>query len=92
MAFADSGISRTVCSRYCARFDRVYNPAMFIRNGNPPFQFPVPFLRQPIAAGDAVRQMTQAVGVQPCTPCQQRQQQLNQRFQFVPMPPLFRGR
>jgi len=50
-----------------------------------PVQVPVPFLGRSVAAGDAIKNLTQAVGVQPCGGCQQRQQALNQMLRFVPM-------
>lgn len=44
----------------------------------------VPFLGRPVGAGDAVRSVTEAAGVQPCSPCEQRRKALNARFRFVP--------
>ena len=63
---------------------------MIFRNANPlglrgPVQLPVPFLGRPVSAGDAVKNLTQGLGVKPCGGCQKRQQQLNQMLQFVPL-------
>jgi hypothetical protein len=49
-----------------------------------PLQVRVPFLRQSIGLGDAVANLTQAAGIQPCDPCKQRQQALNRRVQLNP--------
>ena len=34
--------------------------------------------------GDVIARMTQAVGVKPCTPCKQRQEELNRRVRLMP--------
>lgn len=47
-------------------------------------QIRVPFLREQIGAGDAVKAMTQAVGIRSCTPCEERRRRLNQAFVFTP--------
>ncbi len=44
----------------------------------------VPFLNGPVGAGDAVKAVTSAVGVKPCTPCEERRKKFNQALQFVP--------
>jgi len=49
-----------------------------------PVQIPVPFLRRQIGLGDAVASVTQAVGVKPCSPCEERKKKLNQRVQLNP--------
>lgn len=49
-----------------------------------PVEIRVPFLHSEFGLGDAVKQLTQAVGVHPCTPCKQRQEYLNARVQFRP--------
>ena len=50
---------------------------------DPRFQVPVPFYHgQTVGLGDAIRQVTQAVGLEPCTPCEERQRALNQMMQF----------
>lgn len=67
-------------------FRKVYNPDMMVRNtSRGPVQLRVPFLSRPVAAGDAVKNMTQAVGIKPCSPCERRRQAMNRRLQFVPM-------
>ena len=49
-----------------------------------PVNIRVPFLHEPLGLGDAVANVTQALGIQPCTPCQQRKEALNRRFQLNP--------
>jgi len=49
-----------------------------------PREIPVPFLPQSIGLGDAIKNVTRAFGVQPCNPCEQRAQALNQRFTLRP--------
>lgn len=51
----------------------------------PRFSIPVPFLRQQIGAGDVVANMTQAMGVKPCAPCEQRKRAMNQAVVFRPV-------
>lgn len=46
-------------------------------------QIPVPFLNNAAGVGDLVARLTQAVGIQPCSLCEQRRQLLNQ-IQFRP--------
>lgn len=58
---------------------------MLIGSGNQPRQVPVPGLQQPVRLGDAIRTVTTALHIPHCSPCAQRQQRLNQMFQFVPM-------
>ena len=47
--------------------------------GRPGVRIPVPFLREPVRLGDAVARITSAVGVKPCSPCEQRRRWLNER-------------
>lgn len=49
-----------------------------------PMRLPVPFLRRDVRAGDAVAAITQATGIRPCSPCEQRKRALNQRLVFTP--------
>lgn len=49
-----------------------------------PFRIPVPFLNREIGAGDAIAGVTDAMGVQSCTPCEERKRRLNQRFVLSP--------
>jgi hypothetical protein len=51
---------------------------------NPRRQVQVPFLRQPLMLGDAVRTVTQAVGLPHCSPCEERRLRFNQMLEFVP--------
>jgi hypothetical protein len=44
----------------------------------------VPFLNHQVGLGDSVAAATQAMGVQPCTPCEERKRKLNQMLQFDP--------
>lgn len=44
------------------------------------FTIPVPFLKGP--AGDVLASITQAVGVRPCSPCEERRRWLNERLAF----------
>jgi hypothetical protein len=39
---------------------------------------------EPAGLGDAVKKVTTAVGVKPCSACQERAARLNQWVQFVP--------
>jgi hypothetical protein len=64
---------------------------LFMQQGQPehdetpqPVNIRVPFLHEPLGLGDAVANVTQALGIQPCTPCQQRKEALNRRFQLNP--------
>lgn len=47
-------------------------------------RLPVPFLRQGVAAGDLLASMARAVGVEPCSPCEERRRWLNDRLAFRP--------
>ena len=53
-------------------------------NPRGPFSIPVPFLRRQIGGGDVVAGMTNALGIQPCTPCEARRRKMNALFQLVP--------
>jgi hypothetical protein len=44
----------------------------------------VPFLKEAVGAGDVVKAATSAVGVKPCTPCEERRKRMNGALQFVP--------
>lgn len=48
-------------------------------------QIPVPGIRQPIGAGQAIQAATSAVGIKPCTPCQQRARVLDRLLAFRPL-------
>ena len=48
-------------------------------------KLPVPFVKQPIGAGQIVKAATQAVGIKPCTPCQQRAAKLDKLLQITPL-------
>lgn len=49
-----------------------------------PVEIRLPYLPQGFGLGDAVKRLTEAFGVHPCTPCEKRQQELNARLQFKP--------
>jgi len=49
-----------------------------------PVEIRVPFLNRSIGAGDVVRNATEAMGIQPCTPCEERRRKMNQRVVFTP--------
>jgi hypothetical protein len=49
-----------------------------------PRNISIPFLRESIGLGDAVANITQAFGVQPCGGCQKRKDALNKRVQLNP--------
>lgn len=49
-----------------------------------PIVIPIPGLHREVGAGDVVKEITQAAGVKPCTPCEQRRRALNARVQFGP--------
>lgn len=51
---------------------------------NAPTSIRVPFLRQEIGAGDVIAGITQALGVTPCTPCEERRRKLNQKLTLTP--------
>lgn len=57
---------------------------MQINNSDRPFTIRVPFLREEIGSGDVVRQVAEAVGVEPCQPCEQRRRRMNQSVVFTP--------
>jgi hypothetical protein len=44
----------------------------------------VPFLKEPVGAGDLVKAATAAVGVKPCTPCQKRAETMNRMLTLKP--------
>lgn len=44
----------------------------------------LPFLGHEVGAGDVVRGVTEAAGIQPCSPCEQRRRWLNQHLVFAP--------
>lgn len=44
----------------------------------------LPFLKEEIGAGDVVKAATGAVGIQPCTPCEERRKRMNGALRFVP--------
>lgn len=64
--------------------------AFFFQNPNMPEQepmsIPVPFIQQPIGAGDVIANLARLAGIQPSQDCgcKQRQEALNQRFNFSP--------
>jgi len=47
-----------------------------------PIQVRVPGLHQNLGLGDAVAKVTQAVGIKPCSPCEERRRKLNEAVQF----------
>lgn len=49
-----------------------------------PDRLRIPFLNQEIGAGDVIAGITQALGVTPCTPCEERRKRLNQRLTLTP--------
>jgi hypothetical protein len=51
------------------------------QDGNPT-TVPLPFVQQPVGAGDLVARMTRALGMRQCEPCKRRQAWLNQRLRF----------
>lgn len=55
-----------------------------IRNA-PALEVPVPGLRQAIGVGQAVKAATSAVGIKPCTPCEQRARFLDRLLAFRPL-------
>ena len=44
----------------------------------------VPFLKEEIGSGDVVKAATGAVGIKPCTPCEERRRLMNNALRFVP--------
>jgi hypothetical protein len=55
-----------------------------MQEDNPHFQIPVPFVQQPTGLGDVIANITRRFGAQPCAPCKQRQEWLNQQVQLNP--------
>lgn len=55
-----------------------------IPSQTPLMQVPVPGLQRPIGIGDVIANITKAVGVKPCSPCQRRRVMLNKLFGFDP--------
>jgi len=49
-----------------------------------PFHVRIPFLRNEVPAGDVVAAATHALGVPPCTPCEERRKRMNQKVVFSP--------
>lgn len=52
------------------------------RERSNPLKVPVPFLRGSVGLGDVVTKITEAVGVKPCTPCEERKRRMNQAVQL----------
>lgn len=50
-----------------------------------PLSIPIPFLHQQVGSGDVVQGITNAMGAQPCTPCEERKKRMNQAVVFRPM-------
>ena len=57
---------------------------MEIELPNKPTSIRLPFLKGTIGLGDAVANVTKALGVQPCPPCEERRKKLNQALQVRP--------
>ena len=55
-----------------------------VNQARQPLQIRVPFLRQQIGSGDVVAGVTQAIGVKPCPPCEERRRRMNQAVVFRP--------
>lgn len=51
---------------------------------NQPVGIPTPFLNRQMGLGDVIANITRTFGIQPCTPCKQRQEWLNQQVQLNP--------
>lgn len=49
-----------------------------------PVSITVPFLSHSLGLGDVIAGATQAIGIEPCEPCQKRKDALNRRFQLNP--------
>ncbi len=49
-----------------------------------PTSLPVPFLKQQIGAGDVVADITQALGIPSCSPCEERRKRWNQALTLKP--------
>ena len=47
----------------------------------PRFVLPVP-LSEPVGAGDVVKKVTEALGIRPCSKCEQRRRRLNRALAF----------
>ena len=50
-----------------------------------PLGVPLPFLRREIGLGDAVKRITDSLGVRQCGGCEERQRTMNSRVVLRPM-------
>ncbi len=64
----------------------VFDPSsqQYVEVPEHPARIPMPFLNREIGVGDVVSGITQAFGVTPCTPCEERRKKLNQRLTLTP--------
>lgn len=46
----------------------------------------LPFLKEAVGAGDLVKAATSALGVKPCSPCEERARRMNAALSFAPRP------
>ena len=59
--------------------------AFWVKTGKTgPVQIPVPFIGQPVEAGDAIAKVTQALGIRHCGGCERRRRILNERIRLAP--------
>lgn len=59
-----------------------YSTNQYVEVSDPPIRIRVPFLNHQVGGGDAIAAATQALGVQPCQPCEERRRRMNQRVVF----------
>jgi len=50
-------------------------------NPPPKVMLPLP-LSEPVGAGDLVKKVTDALGIRPCSKCEQRRRRMNRAFAF----------
>jgi len=63
------------------QFDLNHAP---IDQARKPLHLKMPFLSQETGLGDAVKNLTERLGIPQCEPCKKRQEALNQRVRFNP--------
>lgn len=59
-------------------------PPSDVNHSNQPIEIRMPFLNQVWGSGDVVQGITQAMGIQPCEPCEERKRRMNQAVVFRP--------
>jgi hypothetical protein len=58
--------------------------AKLIRSNSFYMEIKLPLIQNPTGLGDVIAAATKAVGIKPCTPCQERARRLNEALRFTP--------